>query len=76
MIELAEQGFIDQAMQILREKAPAKFLKSHVGFERSLQDMRIKTQGGILKYAFDKFTNVPVGLTSALERVDREKKSF
>lgn len=59
MIELARKGKIKEALDILKENSPQKYLKSHKSYEKSLMGLFLKATGATLKFNFKDFNNIP-----------------
>jgi hypothetical protein len=73
MIQLAERGFIDKAMDLLRRDKPSQFMKSHMAIEKSLRALFLKKKGFTPKFNVNDFI-IPIELNELLNEVILNKE--
>jgi len=73
MIKLAEKGFVDKAMDLLRRDKPSQFMKSHMAIEKSLRSLFLKKKGFTPKFNLNEFI-VPAELNTLLNTIIFQKQ--
>ena len=75
MISLAEEGKIQDAMDLLRAADPSQYLKSHSSVRKSLMTLYVQSRGAIPKFSLKNFV-LPKGLNEIFVQSGAEQKSL
>lgn len=75
MVNLAEEGKIKEAMDLLKRSNISQYLKSHMSIEKSLRSIYLKSRGAISRFNLNQFI-IPESLKKDLLEIKDTKQTL